>query len=100
MPPMACTASTFDIFVTTHCVTNATPFQFIDGNILKNYRMGLNNHTRPISHHITPLPINALGGGHTDKQTDRHTYQRVSKNDFKKAGVQPCVPGLTITNLI
>ena len=30
--------------------------------------MCLANHTQPISHHITPLVINNLGGGHTDTQ--------------------------------
>ena len=33
----------------------------------------LTNHTRPISYHITPLVINALGGGHT------HTSMREPK---------------------
>ena len=32
------------------------------------------NHTRSISHHIMPLVIHGLGGGHTDRQT--HTYNR------------------------
>ena len=31
-------------------------------------------HGLRISHHIMPLVINALGGGHTDRQTDRHTH--------------------------
>ena len=34
----------------------------------------LTNCTRPISHHIMPLVINALRGGHTDTQTHTHTY--------------------------
>ena len=42
------------------------PNQFINGNKLKSCRTSLTNHTRPISHHIMPLVINALGGGHTD----------------------------------
>ena len=45
------------------------PFQFIDGNILKSCRMGLTNHTWPVSHYIMSLVINALGGGHTDTHT-------------------------------
>ena len=52
------------------------PFQFIlefiDGDILKSCRMGLANYTQPKLHHINPLVINALGGGHTDRQTDTH----------------------------
>ena len=47
-------------------VANTMPFEFIYGNILKSGRMGLNNHTRPISHHIMPLVINTLGGRYTD----------------------------------
>ena len=43
--------------------------------------MGLTNHTRPISHHITPLVINTLGGRHTDRNTDTETD---THNDFKK----------------
>ena len=45
--------------------------------------MGLTNHTRPISHHITPLVITALG---VDTKTNTHTHTRtyqVNKNDFK-----------------
>ena len=57
-----------------HWVTNATPFQFIDGNILKSCRMGLIHRTQAISHYITPLVINAVGGGHTDRQTKTHTH--------------------------
>ena len=51
---------------------------------------GLTNHTWPISHHITPLVINALGGRHTHththKHTHKHTYQCANKNDFNKPG--------------
>ena len=53
-------------------VTKATPFQFIDGNILKSCKTCLTNHTRPISPHIMPLVINALSGKQTDRQTDTH----------------------------
>ena len=57
------------------CVTIAMPFQFIDGNILKSCRTGLTNHTQPISHHIMPLVINAIG---EDTQTQAHipTHKR------------------------
>ena len=41
-------------------VTKVMPIQFIDGNKLKSYRRGLTNYTGPMSHHITPLVINAL----------------------------------------
>ena len=50
--------------------------------------MGLTIHTRPISHLIMPLVINAFKGGHTDRQTDTHTYRCMNKNDFKKPGVR------------
>ena len=35
--------------------------------------MGLTNHIWPISYHITPLVINALGGRHIDTNTHTHT---------------------------
>ena len=70
----------------THCVTNATPIQFIDGNKLESCGMGSTNHTRPISYHIMPLVINAFGGRHTDTHIHKHTYQCTNKNDFKKPG--------------
>ena len=77
----------------TCCVTKAMPIQFIDGNELKSCRMGLTNHTRPISHHITSLVINALKGGHTHTHTyihthtHTHTHQRANKTNFKKPSV-------------
>ena len=58
--------------------------------------MGLINHTRPISHHITPLVINALKGKHTDRQTDTHILT-CKQNRFQKPGVDGFwlhVPGL------
>ena len=76
------------------CVIKATPFQFIGGNIFKSCRTVLTNHTQPISHHITPLVINALGADtQTVTQTHIHTYQCVNNNNFKKpgmCGLQPC----------
>ena len=45
------------------CVTSAMVLQFIDDNILKSFRMGLTNHTWPISHHIRLLVIIGLGVG-------------------------------------
>ena len=53
-------------------VTKVTPIHFIDGkcNIKqlkskKSQKTSLFNHTRSMSHHIMPLVINAIGGGHT-----------------------------------
>ena len=69
------------------CVNMATPIYFIDGKC-HNYKLiksrescetCLTNHTRPISHHIMPLVINALGGGHTDTHTDTQT-KAISRN--------------------
>ena len=39
-----------------------------------------------ISHHIMPLVINSLRGGHTHK----HTYRRLHRNNFNKPGAPPC----------
>ena len=61
---------------TTSCVKMATPIHFIDGNCRmkinelkagKSRKTCLTNRTRSISHHITPLVINGLGG--VDTQT-------------------------------
>ena len=65
---MASTVSTSTSLPHTHD-TLATPFQFIDGYILRSCRTDLTNHTQPISHHIKPLVINALGGGQTHTNT-------------------------------
>ena len=54
-------------------VTKAMPIPFIDCNKLKSCRMGLTNHTQPISHHIMPLVINVLRGRHTHTHTDAQT---------------------------
>ena len=61
----------------TRYVTKAMAIQFINSNKLKSCKMGLTNHTWPISHHITPLVINGLRGGHTD--TDTHIPIREQK---------------------
>ena len=79
-----------------HCVTKATPIQFINSNKLKSCRMGLSNHTQPISHHINPQIINALGRRHTHTQT--YGTQN-KKNIFKKPGMSnlpPCMLGLNL----
>ena len=51
----------------------------------KSRKTCLTNHTQPISHHITPLVINAHRGGYTDRHT--HTDAR-KKYDFKKPGAR------------
>ena len=59
----------------------------------KSHETCLTNRTRPISHHIMPLIINALGA---DIQT--HTYQHGNQNNFKKPGTRGLwlhTPGLT-----
>ena len=55
-------------------------------NKLKSCRMGLTNHTWPTLHHVTPLVIIGLGGGHTHIHT--HTDFRtktISKNQVHAA---------------
>ena len=64
----------------TCCVTKATPIHFINGKKLKSFTAGLTDHTRSISHHITPLVINALGG----QDMHAHTYHLSNKTYFKK----------------
>ena len=52
----------------------------------KSRKTCLTNCTWPISHHITPLVINDLGGGHTDTHT--HTNARtkaISRNQAHAA---------------
>ena len=39
----------------------------------KSHRTYLINHVGSISHHITPLVIKSLEGGHTHKHTHTHT---------------------------
>ena len=43
----------------------------------KSRKTCLTNHTRSISHHIMPLVINGLGGGHTDRHTQTDTHTRI-----------------------
>ena len=63
------------------------PIQFIDDNKLESCRMGLTNHTQPIiSHHITPLVINDLGGGHTNTHTNTR-MKTVSRFLFRTLGL-------------
>ena len=82
MPPSMASTVLISVYWLVHmtcCVTEATPIQFIDGNKLKSCRMGLTNHTWPISHNITPLVINGFGGRHRDT----HILTACNKNDFK-----------------
>ena len=43
----------------------------------KSHRTYLTNHMGSISHHIMPLVINSLGGGHTHMQTHTHTQTHI-----------------------
>jgi len=45
----------------------------------------LTNDKGSISHHITPLGINSLGGGHAHTHTHKHTHI-ADKSNFKKPG--------------
>ena len=50
-----------------------------------------------------PLVINALGGGHTDRQTDRHTYTGARTKAISRphaCGGRPCAPDLKIINCV
>jgi len=53
----------------------------------------LTNHKGSISHHIMPLVINSLGGGHTHTCTHARTNTDImDKSNFKKPGArQPLV---------
>jgi len=49
----------------------------------------LTNHKGSISHHITPLVINSLRGGHTNTHTHTHThtqaYRHCRQKQFQEA---------------
>ena len=73
---------------TTCCVNKTTPSHFINGRCHikqlkagKSYKTCLPNHTWFVSHHITPLIINAFVSGHT------RTYWRMNQRYFKKPGM-------------
>ena len=83
-----------------HSVTKVIPIHFTDSK----RDISITNHTGSISHHILPLVINALGGGHTHAHrhthTDTHTYTHahtftrthnipnvMDKSNFKKPSV-------------
>ena len=60
-------------------------------NEVKRSGSCLTNHKGSISHHITLLVINSLGGGHTDTYTDTQAYQlrgqkATSRNQARQAG--------------
>ena len=76
------------------CVTTAMPIQFINGNKLKSCRLGLTNHTQPISCHwlLTHSGTDTQTDRQTDRQTDTHTHTHThtlmhEQNDFKKPGI-------------
>ena len=80
----------------TCCVNMATPIHFIDGKYhIKLLRAGksretcLTNRTQPISHYITPLVINALRGGHTDRQTHARILMHELKQFQENRRVRP-----------
>ena len=64
-----------------HMVAYVTP---INNNLLqlsyKSHRTFLTNHIGSISHHITPLVINSLGGRHTHTYTHTHAHTHTHTN--------------------
>ena len=54
-----------------------------------------------ISHHITPLVINSLRGGHTymHKHKRTHTYRHLHRNNFKKPGAHRPVAGTRLVQI-
>ena len=52
----------------------------------KSHKTYLTNRMGSISHHITPLVINSLGGGHTHTHT--HTRIHPHRNNTKKPGAR------------
>ena len=55
----------------------------IKSNQIKSHRTYLTNRLGSISHHITPLVINSLRGGHTNT----HTQTFADRSNSKKPGV-------------
>ena len=80
-----------------HMDAYTTPTNDTDYNCHRTY---LTNHMGSISHHITPLVINSLGGGHTHK----HAYRRLQTKQFLETRHTPAagqrVPGLKTQNLL
>jgi len=80
--------------------TKATPINYMirhDFNCYINERETpktcLTNHKGSISHHITPLVINSLGGGHTHTHTHRYCGQKQFQ-ETSHAGFSRHAPGL------
>ena len=74
----------------TCCVIMATFIYFYQRQVSykvikagKSHETCLTNHTQPILHHITPLVINAFGGGYTDTQTHTQLPKR-ELNQFQE----------------
>ena len=51
----------------------------------KSHRTYLTNRMGSISHHITPLVINSLGGGHTHAHTHTHTHTHTRTHTHTQA---------------
>ena len=66
--------------------------------IIISHRTYLTNHIGSISHHITPLVINSLGGGHTHANTHMHTF--VDRSNSKKPGAGRSAPGLKTVRVL
>jgi len=56
----------------------------------------LTNHKSSISHHITPLVINSLGGGHTHTHAYRHRGQKQFQETMRAPTFGRRAPGLKI----
>jgi len=76
-------------------------------NERENLKICSTNHKGSISHHITPLVINTLRGGHIYTHIHTNTYTQthtdfVERSNFKKPGVcRPSAgaPGLKIKSI-
>ena len=53
----------------------------------KSHKTYLTNHMGSLSHHIMPLVVHSLGGGHTHKHTCIRTF--ADRSNSKKPGVRP-----------
>ena len=64
----------------------------------KSHKTNLTNHMRSISHHITPLVIKSLGGGHTNTHTHTCIQTLVDRSNSKNQAHsgQASAPGLKI----
>ena len=55
----------------------------------KSHRTYSTNRMGSISHHITPLVINSLGGGHTHKHTYRSSRTEAILRNQARTGLRP-----------